>query len=219
MVAPRRSRDPKIIAGAALLLIAVVWALWPSPYSKVKNLGSRGAAIVAFGDSLTAGYGAGAGEDYPSRLSSLIGQPVLNAGISGDTTEGALARVDDDVLARDPRIVIVGLGGNDFLRGAPIAATEANLRTIVRKIEAGGAMVVLLAFRFPTLNANYEEMYTRVAREEGCLLVSRVLAGILTDPALRSDSIHPNARGYQLMAERIAAPCRKLIRKADAARS
>ncbi len=218
-MAPRRSRDPRIVAGAALLLLILIWALWPSPYSRVKNLGSRGSAIVAFGDSLTAGYGAGAGEDYPSRLSLLIGQPVLNAGVSGDTTEGALARLDDDVLAHDPRIVIVGLGGNDFLSGVSIATTEANLRAIVRKIEAGGAMVVLLAFRFPTLNANYEEMYKRVAREEGCLLVSRVLAGILTDPALKSDSIHPNARGYQLMAERIAAPCRKLIRKAEAARS
>src|SRR5438477_6779790 len=116
------------LAAAALLLILIV-IVWPSPYANVRNLDSRGANIVAFGDSLTAGYGAGAGEDYPSRLSALIGTPVVNAGVSGDTTEGALARVDADVLARSPRMVIVGLGGNDFLQSVPIGVTETNLRT------------------------------------------------------------------------------------------
>src|SRR5919199_350459 len=93
---------------AAVLLLFIVIA-WPSPYSKVRNLDSRGANVIAFGDSLTAGYGAQAGEDYPSRLSALIGVPVINAGVSGDTTQSALARIDSDVLSRDPRLVIVGL--------------------------------------------------------------------------------------------------------------
>src|SRR5216684_444360 len=70
----------KLAAAAGVLLILLVWALWPSPYSKVINLASRGTNIIAFGDSLTAGYGAAPGEDYPSRLTSLIGVPVLNAG-------------------------------------------------------------------------------------------------------------------------------------------
>jgi lysophospholipase L1-like esterase len=207
-----------IIAAAALVLLVVAWALWPSRYSKVKNLDSRGSGIVAFGDSLTAGYGAQPGEDYPTTLSRLINAPVVNAGVSGDTTEAALARIDTDVLSRNPRIVIVGLGGNDFLRGVPIAATEANLRTIVGKIGGAGAMVVLLGFRFPSLTANYESMYERVAEEERCLLVDGVLRGILTDPSLKSDEIHPNARGYQKMADRIASPLNRLIRKANAAR-
>src|SRR6266852_8502068 len=97
------------IAGAALLIV-VVWLLWPSKYSRVAHLDSAGTNIVAFGDSLTSGYGAAPGEDYPSRLTSLIGVPVLNAGVSGDTTEMAQARIDRDVLTRDPRVVIVGLG-------------------------------------------------------------------------------------------------------------
>ena len=212
-----KSRVPIPLAAAALLLILIVIA-WPSPYANVRNLDSRGANIVAFGDSLTAGYGAGAGEDYPARLSGLIGEPVINAGVSGDTTGSALARLDADVLARDPRIVIVGLGGNDFLGGVPIAATEATLREIVRKIEGAGAMVVLLGFRFPSLTADYEAMYKRVAKEGQCLLVAGVLRNILTDPSLKSDAIHPNARGYQLMAERVAGPCKKLIVRANRAR-
>jgi len=203
---------------AAVILALVVWLFWPSPFSNVKNLASRGSTIVAFGDSLTAGFGAPAGEDYPSSLSKLIGASVMNGGVSGDTTEMALARIERDVLSRDPRIVIVGLGGNDFLRGVPAPSTEANLRAIVRKVHQAGAMVVLLGFTFPRLGANYKEIYARVAREEGCLLVPEVLDGILTDPELRSDQIHPNARGYQLIAERVSGPCRKLIRKADAAR-
>jgi lysophospholipase L1-like esterase len=151
-------------------------------------------------------------------LSKLIGAAVLNAGVSGDTTDMALVRIEPNVLSRDPRIVIVGLGGNDFLRGVNISATEANLRAIIRKIHGAGAMVVLLGFRFPSLSVNYEKMYARVAGEEGCLLISGPLRGIITDPALKSDEIHPNARGYELMAERISGPCRKLIKKADASR-
>lgn len=200
-----------------LLVLAVfaigVWFLWPAP--KVANLNSRGTNIIAFGDSLTAGYGAQAGEDYPTRLASIVGTPILNAGVSGDTTDSALARLDADVLARDPRVVIVGLGGNDFLRSAPIATTEANLRMIIGKIKTAGAMVVLLGYRFPSLTVNYEKMYERVAKDEQCLLVPNLLRGIETNPQLKSDEIHPNARGYQLLAERVAGPLQKLLRRAD----
>ncbi len=211
-------KNAKLAIAGAIAVVVLVWLVWPSPYSRVANLASHGTNIIAFGDSLTAGYGAGPGEDYPSRMAAILNRPVVNAGVSGDTTDMALARIDTDVLARDPRIVIVGLGGNDFLRGVPIATTEANLRAIVRKTEADGAMVVLIGYRFPSLNANYEDMYERVAKDEHCLLVSGVLKGIWTDPSLKSDEIHPNARGYQLVAERVAKPVAKLIRKADASR-
>ena len=214
----RAAHRTKAVVAAGALLVVLVWALWPSPFSRVTNLGSRGSSVIAFGDSLTAGFGASAGEDYPARLSSLIGETVVNAGVSGDTTEAALARLESDVLSRNPRIVIVGLGGNDFLHGADGPSTEAHLRTIIRKIESGGAMVVLLGFRFPSITANYGTMYARVAHDERCLLIPDLLHGILNDPALKSDEVHPNARGYQVMAERIAGPVRKLIRKANAAR-
>ena len=79
-------------------------------------------------------------------------------------------------------------------------------------------MVILLGFAFPTLNADYAAMYKRVAKEEGCLLIPRTLKGILTDPTLKSDEIHPNARGYDLMSERVADPLGALLKKANAAR-
>ena len=201
----------RTILAAAILALACACA-------KVENLDSRGVSLVAFGDSLTAGYGAGPGEDYPSRLAALLGTPVINAGLSGDTTESALARIDTDVLPHNPRVVLVGLGGNDFLRQSPVPATEANLRAIVRKIHDAGAMVVLLGYRFPTFGPSYEDMYERVAEEEHCLLIPDLLDGILSDPALKSDEIHPNARGYALIAERVAGPVKKLLRRADGAR-
>lgn len=209
---------PLLLAAWVALLAFALWLFWPSPLRKVRNLDSRGTTLVAFGDSLTAGYGAAPGEDYPSRLSALIHQPILNAGVSGDTTESALARIDADVLDRNPRVVIVGLGGNDFLRRVDLGATEANLRTIVRRIEGRGAMVVLLGFRFPNIGPSYESMYARVAKEEGCLLVPDMLAGILRDPTLKSDEVHPNGRGYALMADRVAGPLEKLLTRADRTR-
>lgn len=189
-----------------------------SRYDDVRNLGSRGTAIIAFGDSLTAGYGAPAGADYPSQLSRLMSASIVNAGVSGDTTDSALQRIDG-ILTENPRIVIVGLGGNDFLRGVPIASTEANLRAITQKIHDAGAMTVLLGFRFPSLRGGYEGMYERVSEDSGALLIPDLLDGILADPALKSDAIHPNDRGYLLMAERVAEPLRDLIEEADERRN
>ena len=197
-----------VIAAAVLVLVA--WWLWPS--QRVRNRDSHGKNVIAFGDSLTAGYGAAAGDDYPSKLAALAGTPIINAGVSGDTTQAALARIDADVLSKDPRIVIVGLGGNDFLGNTPIAATEANLRKIVKKIQDAGAMVILLGFEFPSFGPRYDNMYERVAKDEQCLLVQDVLDDILSDPKLKSDEIHPNAKGYAIMAERIDKPLRSLLR-------
>lgn len=206
------------VAIALIVTIILVWALWPSPFSRVRNLDSRGSEIIAFGDSLTAGYGAASGEDYPARLAGRTGIAIVNAGLSGDTTASAMSRVDGDVLSKSPRILIVGLGGNDYLQGVPIASTETNLRSIVLKFQGAGAMVVLLGFTFPSFNANYEAMYDRVAREEKCLLIPQVLKGILNNPSLKSDEIHPNGGGYDLMAQRVAGPLQGLLRKANSKR-
>lgn len=215
---PAPLRDWRVLSTAAVIALVAALLLWPSGLSGVENLDSRGTGIVAVGDSLTAGYGAGAGEDYPSLLGNELGISISNAGRSGDTTAGALARLEDDVLSENPRIVIVGLGGNDFLRGVPISATEENLRRIVETSQQAGAIVVLLGFEFPGLRGNYGAMYERIAEEEGALLIPDLLDGILADSQLRSDAIHPNAAGYEVMAGRIEGPLRRLIDAADAAR-
>ena len=205
-----------MIGGGALLVIALAFFLWPS--ANVANLDSRGTTIIAFGDSLTAGVGGAPGEDYPSRAAQKAGVQIINAGVSGDTTAAAWERLEQDVLAHDPRIVIVGLGGNDYLRRVPIGDTEKMLRQIVRRIQQQGAMVILLGFQFPSLGPSYADMYERIADDEKCLFIPDVMDDILDNPSMKSDEIHPNARGYDLMAERVADPLEDLVERANDAR-
>jgi len=201
-----------------LLIVAclafVVWNLLPPRQQEVRNHDTPGRSVVCFGDSLTAGVGAGPGEDIASRLGSALGRSVVNAGVSGDTTASALARVSADVLVQHPGIVVVSLGGNDFLRGIPVTTAGENLGAIVQAIHQSGAMVLLGGFSFPSLSGDWPEMYARVAEREGCLLVPDLLAGITGKPGLTSDSIHPNAAGYAVLAGRLEKPLRDLMRRA-----
>ena len=123
-------------------LLAGFWLLRPDMSRGARP--TTGESIVAFGDSLVAGQGAGPGQDFVSVLSTRLGIPVINAGRNGDTTSAALARLDRDVLAWNPRIVIVLLGGNDFLRRVPGEETFGNLGTIVADIRRHGSAVVLV---------------------------------------------------------------------------
>jgi acyl-CoA thioesterase-1 len=184
-------------------------------YGSVRNLGSPGKIVIAFGDSLTEGVGAGEGEDYPSLLARGLQQPVINAGRRGDTTARGLARLEKDVLERNPRLVIVLFGGNDFLRRLPLARARKNLEEIIKRIQQHGAMVVLVGMRLGLFTDDYGPIYKKLAKQYGALLVPRALKGILSDPKLKSDSIHPNSAGYRLMAERILKKIGPLLQEAD----
>jgi lysophospholipase L1-like esterase len=205
-----RPRDILIL----LFLVLAAWNLLPPRQQEVRNIDTPGRSVVCFGDSLTAGVGAKPGEDVASRLGAALGRTVVNAGVSGDTTTSALARVATSVLVHRPGIVVVCLGGNDFLRGVPLETAGENLGAIVREIQQSGAMVVLGGFTFPSLAGDWAAMYARVARREGCLLVPDLLDGISGNPDLKSDSIHPNAAGYAIMAGRLEKPLRGLMRRA-----
>lgn len=205
-----RLRDALI----AVFLVSAAWTLLPPRQQEVHNIHTPGRSVVCFGDSLTAGVGAKPGEDIASRLGAALGRAVVNAGVSGDTTSSALARVATDVLVHRPGIVVICLGGNDFLRGIPIETAGENLGAIVRAIHQSGAMVVLGGFSFPSLAADWAGMYVRVAKREGCLLVPDLLAGIVRKPDLMSDSIHPNGAGYAVLAGRLEKPLRDLMRQA-----
>ncbi len=209
-----------ILAVLALVAAGAAYWLWGGKAATypITNERGPGRGIVAFGDSLTAGNGAGPGESYPEQLAKLLGATVVNAGHSGDTTEAALARVDRDVLGSDPppRVVIVFLGGNDILRNVPRTEFVANLESIVRRIQARGCLVVLVGIRSGLMNAYYSTEYRELARKTGCPLVPNVLDGIMGDPALMSDQIHPNGRGYARMTGRIAEVVRRYIVPAPA---
>ncbi len=170
----------------------------------IANLDSRGSAIICFGDSLTQGVGASPGHDYPSLLAKALGRDVINAGAAGETTRDALRRLDHEVLSRDPQLVIVEFGGNDFLQHLPRAEIFANLETIVRRIQDHGAMVVVVGIQAGLFGDATRQDYRKVARARRAAFVPNILEGISYEPALKSDELHPNNAGYEKIAERIA---------------
>lgn len=157
--------------------------------------------IVAFGDSLVTGYGTQPGEEFVARVASELSVPIENLGKNGDTTASARARVDE-VLSRNPDIVILLLGGNDALRRTSAEETKQNLEAIISSLRAKEAQVVLLGVvgGFPD---PYADIYTSLAKKYEATLVPNVLAGLITNPKLMSDSIHPNSEGHARIAERV----------------
>ncbi|HTU03700.1 MAG TPA: GDSL-type esterase/lipase family protein, partial [Candidatus Sulfotelmatobacter sp.] len=120
-----------------------------------------------------------------------------------------------DVLVHAPRLTVVELGGNDFLRRVPVAETIANLDAIVARLTSAGSMVVLLEINVGLLGDPYLAGYRELAARHRALLIPDILQGILTDPGLRVDAIHPNAKGHQRVATRVAPVLRDLLRAAD----
>jgi Lysophospholipase L1 and related esterases len=178
--------------------------------------------IVAFGDSLTAGYGVAPEESYPALLGARLREAgyryrVINAGVSGDTTAGGLRRVDW-ALKLKPEIALVELGANDALRGQDLEKTRANLDAIVARFEAGGARVLLLGMRLPPNYGGryaraFEKMYEDVARERKVPLMPFFLDGVGAVARLnQSDGIHPTAEGYRVIVERLWPNLTPLLR-------
>jgi len=160
--------------------------------------------IVAFGDSLTHGTGAGSDEAYPAVLAKLTGRTVINAGVPGDTTEGGLERLPGVLAEHRPRLVLLCLGGNDMLRKQSRSATENNLRLLVRTIRASGAEVVLISVPEPKLFGGAPDFYERIAEDMQLPLEEDIFNDVLKDNRLKSDPIHANAAGYRVVAERLA---------------
>lgn len=198
------------LAAAGLVLLGTIW--WLQARDPRAEAPTAGTQVIAFGDSLVEGVGATPGRDFPSLLSSRIGVPIVNAGRRGDTTAAALARLETAVLSRDPRVVVVLLGGNDFLRRVPKEQTFANLDAIVGRIRARGAAVVVVGLSLGILTDGYGDRYEDLARRQSAGLVPDVLDGIIGRPELMADQIHPNDRGYDLMADRIEPALRDLLR-------
>lgn len=161
--------------------------------------------IVALGDSLTFGTGSSEGATYPECLAQTIGRPIVNKGVPGNTIADAEKRLDGDVLNLKPSIVIVFLGGNDILQRASLDESFKRLENIVKRIQGQGAMVVLVGVRVLTPIGGVGARYHSLANRTGCVYVDDVLDNIISDPSLMSDQIHPNANGYKIVAERIAA--------------
>jgi len=177
--------------------------------------------ILAFGDSLTAGHGVELPESYPSRLQKELDRRglkyfVVNAGVSGDTTSGGLARIDG-ALDVHPKIVILELGANDGLRGLPLREARQNLEEMILKSQAAGAKVVLAGMTLP-LNygpdyiRDFEAMYGELAKKNHSILIPFFLEGVAAKAELnQDDGIHPTARGYVIVMETVMRSIEPLL--------
>ena len=168
--------------------------------------------IVAFGDSLTFGTGATEAESYPAVLAQLIGRKVVRSGVPGEVTAGSLVRLQAVLDENRPALVIVCLGGNDLLRRVDDAEIVANLREIVKVIRASGSSVVLVGVPRPALITSVAPFYAELAKELDLPFEGKIVTDVLYQRDLKSDTVHPNAKGYRRIAEAIA----ELLRKAGA---
>jgi acyl-CoA thioesterase-1 len=173
-----------------------------------------GSIALALGDSITHGTGAAPEAAYPAQLARLSAWSVINGGVPGDTSAQALARLPALLSEHRPALVIVSLGGNDFLRRLPEADTEANLRRCAALSRDADAQVVLVAVPRPTLAAaigaglSDHPLYERVATDLALPLHAGGWARVLGDEKLRSDQIHANAEGYRVFAESLVTTLR-----------
>ena len=168
--------------------------------------------VLAFGDSLTYGAGAGPEEAYPNVLSKLVSHRVVGAGVPGETTADGLERLPAVLEEVNPKLILLCMGGNDMLRKVEFAAIESNLRAMVQLARARGIGVVLIGVPTPELFGGPPAFYDRIAKEFSLPLEKKVLNDVLFDRSLKSDPIHPNAAGYRRFAQALA----ELLHKAGA---
>ena len=200
-------KKPLILA-IVILALGVV-TLYVVPLN-ITNYPSAGHDIIAFGDSLTYGRGSQSG-GYVGALSKDLNIDIVNLGIVGQTSKQALARIAS-LDGYKPKVVIVLLGGNDFLQGVPLEQTEANLAEIIKSIHNRGAITLLVGLEEPRFANAHKAMFERLSRTYHTAFVPNILDGIYGVEAYMSDNLHPNDKGYRLMAERMEFILKQLLK-------
>jgi lysophospholipase L1-like esterase len=159
--------------------------------------------VLAFGDSLTLGVGARSRDSYPSVLSVLGGRRVVNAGVSGETTDLGLARLQDTLPKVNPDLLLLLEGGNDILRARDPADTKSNLAAMVELARSQGIEVVLVGVPDKLLFSDSASFYEELAEQYELVFDGETLAGLLRRSDYKSDAVHLNSQGYRVLAEAI----------------
>jgi len=198
--------DMSTIRTSLCVVFIIIAAMLPAACSKTPQLPllAADATILAFGDSLTAGTGAGDAESYPAVLARLAGRRVVNAGVPGEVSAGGVQRLPELLERERPALLILCHGGNDLLARQNHQMIASNLRAMIRISGGRGVPVLLVAVPAPDLMLKPPGLYEELAREFRIPLEGKVLPHILGKSSLKSDPIHPNAAGYRLLAEALA---------------
>lgn len=163
--------------------------------------------IVAVGDSLTYGYGTTLDKSYPSVLSKKIGMTVINEGINGDTSIGVLNRIEDIIKNHNPRMIILGIGGNDMLRRTPREETIRNINKTIEIIKAANIIPIILAEPEPSIfgatvgSLSDADFYKEIASKQNVFIIENTFSKYLSNNDYKSDPIHLNEKGYALVAK------------------
>ena len=164
---------------------------------------NSGDVIVAFGDSLTQGVGVDKQSSYPSILSNLTGLPVINAGISGETTDEGLKRFQSVLDKYKPALVVLLEGGNDILRNREYSTIKSNLENMITTAKGHGIQVVLIGVPEKKLFSSSAPLYHDLAEKHNLVFDPDTVGSLMRSPGKKSDSIHFNERGYAALAEAI----------------
>ncbi|MDH3715843.1 MAG: arylesterase [Gammaproteobacteria bacterium] len=191
------------------LCAALSWGCGSDPELPLLAASDR---VLAFGDSLTYGTGAPRGQSYPDVLAGLIGREVVNAGVPGEVTTEGLQRLGGVLEKVSPRLVVLCHGGNDMLRKKNLAAAESNLRSMIETIRGTGAAVIMLGVPRPGVFLSTAKFYERIAEDMRVPIEADIVPDLLGDRQYKSDTVHPNARGYA----KLAAAIDKLLRERGA---
>jgi acyl-CoA thioesterase I len=183
------------------VVLLLIWGCGERP--KLERLPDD-AVVLAFGDSLTFGTGATEQESYPAQLEALIGRRVVRAGVPGEVTAQALARLPDALDEHAPKLLLLCIGGNDFLRRLGNPQAERNVRDMVQLAKGRGVAVLLIGTPEPGFSVSPPAFYADIAKELRVPYEGGIIGEVLIDRALKADPIHPNARGYRIIAERLA---------------
>lgn len=193
----------KFLTYTSVLLLAACGGKSGKKQTKI----AAGSTVLALGDSLTYGYGAGPAESYPAQLQKLTGWDIINGGISGDTSAQALSRLPA-LLQRKPKLVLISIGGNDFLRKLPEAETRNNIAEIIESVQKENIPTVLVGVPHLSVGALFghlsdHPLYQELAEQYKIPLFEGAWSEILSDEKLKSDQIHANAAGYKVFAEKL----------------
>jgi len=191
-------------------ILAIIIAIFFVFNTKNDKLNELSGPIIFFGDSITAGNGVE--KPFAVIIGEELEKDTLNAGVSGETTVDALLRIQEYVISKNPSIVVLEFGANDFLQNVPFDTTAANFNEILTLLTTETeAKIIIAAVRVNPLSGKYEKLQKEVAKAYEVEFEPNIMKGILTNKELMLDSIHPNQQGHQKIADKLKKKIEKLI--------